>query len=280
MDKKPLTESNDDNGSRKKKKLKYKTIWISDIHLGSKGCQAKRLLEFFKYVDSDKLYLVGDIIDCWRLKNKWYWPQEHNDVVQKILRKARKGTQVIFIPGNHDSIIRNYVDMDFGDVEIRYEDIHEGVSGKRYLVLHGDIFDNVMRFSPWLAHIGDYLYEFLLKLNRPINWFREKFGKGYWSLSAHLKQKVKNAVSYISQFEEIAAEHAKKKDADGVICGHIHHAEIREFHGIEYLNDGDWVESCTALAEDFEGNMIILEWHKLREELGLDPRKNTSVGQD
>ena len=247
-------------------KCNYRTIWISDIHLGSKGCQAELLLEFLKYIDSEKLYLVGDIIDCWRLKEKWFWPQQHNDVVQKILRKARKGCKVIYIPGNHDSIARSYTEMAFGDVEIVEEDIHITADNKRLLILHGDIFDNVMRFAPWLASLGDVLYEFLLKLNRPINWFRQKFGKGYWSLSAHLKKKVKNAVSYISQFEEIASEHAKKHHADGIVCGHIHHAEIREFHGIEYYNDGDWVESCTALAEDFVGNISILHWHQLRKE--------------
>ena len=249
---------------------KYRTIWISDTHLGSKGCQAERLLEFLKHIECEKLYLVGDIIDCWRLKGRWYWPQKHNDVVQKILRKGRKGCEVIFIPGNHDSLIRNYTNMSFGSVKILEDDIHVTAKGKRLLILHGDIFDNVMRFTPWLATIGDHLYEFLLKLNRPINRFREKFGKGYWSLSAHLKMKVKNAVSYISQFEAIAAEHAKKKKADGIVCGHIHHAEIRQFHGIDYYNDGDWVESCTALAEDFEGNLTILDWHQLRKTYVLE----------
>jgi len=249
----------------------YRTVWISDTHLGSKGCQAGLLLEFLKHIECDKLYLVGDIIDCWRLKNRWYWPQQHNDVVQKILRKGRKGCEVIFIPGNHDSIIRSYTNMSLGNVKIREEDIHVTASGKKLLVLHGDIFDNVMRFTPWLASIGDRLYEFLLKLNRPINAFRQKFGKGYWSLSAHLKMKVKNAVSYISQFEEIAAEHAKKHQADGIVCGHIHHAEIRQFHGIDYYNDGDWVESCTALVEDQEGHLSIINWHELRKEYVLEP---------
>ena len=250
--------------STHKNKTHFRTIWISDTHLGSKGCQAELLLEFLKHIESDKLYLVGDIIDCWRLRNRWYWPQQHNDVVQKILRKGRKGCDVIFIPGNHDSLIRDFASMSLGNVKILEDDIHITAQGKRLLVLHGDIFDNVMRFTPWLATIGDHLYEFLLKLNRPINKFRQRFGKGYWSLSAHLKMKVKNAVSYISQFEEIASDHAKKQQADGIVCGHIHHAEIREFHGIEYYNDGDWVESCTALAEDFDGNLSILNWHELR----------------
>ncbi|WP_223670659.1 UDP-2,3-diacylglucosamine diphosphatase [Kangiella shandongensis] len=248
-------------------KRRYRTIWLSDTHLGSKGCQAQLLLEFLQHIECKKLYLVGDIIDCWRLKNRWYWPQLHNDVVQKILRKGRKGCEVIFIPGNHDSLVRNYTGMSLGSVKILEDDIHVTARGERLLVLHGDIFDNVMRFTPWLATIGDHLYEFLLKLNRPINKFRERFDKGYWSLSAHLKMKVKNAVSYISQFEKIAAEHASKKQADGIVCGHIHHAEIRQFHGINYYNDGDWVESCTALAEDFDGHLSILDWHQLRSEL-------------
>ncbi len=239
---------------------KYRSIWISDIHLGSKGCQAAKLLEFLKKNDSDYLYLAGDIIDGWRLQRNWFWPQEHNDVVQKILRKARKGTKVIFVPGNHDEFARDYVNHHFGGVEVMDEAIHETADGKRLLVIHGDEFDVVVRYAKWLAFLGDGAYTALLVLNNWYNKIREAMGYPYWSLSAYLKLKVKNAVKYIGEYEAAIAKAAAGKGVDGVVCGHIHHAEMREINGVLYCNDGDWVESCSALVEHVDGRLELIDW--------------------
>lgn len=238
----------------------YKTIFISDIHLGSKACQAELLLDFLKHNDSEKLYLVGDIIDGWRLKRKWYWPQSHNDVVQKILRKARKGTEIIYVPGNHDEGLRRYIGTHFGGIEVRPTDIYEAVNGDKYLVLHGDSFDNVMLYARWLARIGDHAYDLVLRLNTVFNGLRRLMGLRYWSLSAFLKIKVKNAVQFISEFERVLAQEAQKSGVQGVICGHIHHAEMKQYGDVIYMNDGDWVESCTALVEHFDGTWEIVFW--------------------
>ncbi len=238
----------------------FKTIFISDIHLGSKACQAELLLEFMKYHDSEELYLVGDIVDGWRLKRKWYWPQSHNDVVQKILRKARKGTKVIYVPGNHDEGLRRYIGTHFGGIEVKPTDIYEAVNGDKYLVLHGDNFDNVMLYARWLAYIGDHAYDFVLRLNTVFNALRRVMGLRYWSLSSFLKIKVKNAVQFISEFERVIVKEAEKADVQGVICGHIHHAEMKQYGDIIYMNDGDWVESCTALVEHFDGTWEIIYW--------------------
>jgi len=238
----------------------YKTIFISDIHLGSKACQAELLLDFLKHNDSEKLYLVGDIVDGWRLKRKWYWPQSHNDVVQKILRKARKGTQIIYVPGNHDEGLRQYIGTHFGGIEVRPTDIYEAVNGDKYLVLHGDNFDNVMLYARWLAYVGDHAYDLVLRLNTVFNGLRRLMGLRYWSLSSYLKIKVKNAVQFISEFERVLANEAQKAGVQGVICGHIHHAEMKQYGDIIYMNDGDWVESCTALVEHFDGTWEIIFW--------------------
>ena len=238
----------------------YKTIFISDIHLGSKACQAELLLDFLKHNDSEKLYLVGDIVDGWRLKRKWYWPQSHNDVVQKILRKARKGTQIIYVPGNHDEGLRQYIGTHFGGIEVRPTDIYEAVNGDKYLVLHGDNFDNVMLYARWLAYVGDHAYDLVLKLNTVFNGLRRLMGLRYWSLSSYLKIKVKNAVQFISEFERVIVREASKAHVQGVICGHIHHAEMKQYGDIIYMNDGDWVESCTALVEHYDGTWEILFW--------------------
>ena len=238
----------------------YKTIFISDIHLGSKACQAELLLDFLKHNDSEKLYLVGDIVDGWRLKRKWYWPQSHNDVVQKILRKARKGTEIIYVPGNHDEGLRRYIGTHFGGIEVRPTDIYEAVNGDKYLVLHGDSFDNVMLYARWLASIGDHAYDLVLRLNTVFNGLRRLMGLRYWSLSSYLKIKVKNAVQFISEFERVLANEAQKAGVQGVICGHIHHAEIKQYGDIIYMNDGDWVESCSALVEHFDGTWEIIFW--------------------
>ena len=241
-------------------KLHVRTVFISDIHLGTKGCQATILLDFLKHVEADTYYLVGDIVDGWRLKRSWYWPQAHNDVVQKLLRKARKGDKIIYVPGNHDEFARQYYDMAFGDIEIKNNPIHTTADGKKLLVIHGDQYDSVVLYNKWLAHLGDFAYETVLRLNRPLNKVRSWFGWSHWSLSAYLKLKVKNAVSYISCFEEVVAHDAKSKGVDGVVCGHIHHAEIRQINDFTYCNDGDWVESCTALVEHMDGKLEIIRW--------------------
>ena len=240
--------------------LNLRTVFISDIHLGTKGCQAEVLLDFLKYANSQTYYLVGDIVDGWRLKRSWYWPRAHNDVVQKLLRKARKGSRIIYVPGNHDEFLRHYYDLSFGAVEIKNNPTHITADGRRLLVIHGDQYDSVMMYSKWLAFLGDYAYELLLRLNQPINKIRYWLGLSHWSLSAYLKLKVKNAVNFISDFEEIVANDARDKNVDGVVCGHIHHAEIRDINGITYYNDGDWVESCTALVEHSDGKFEILNW--------------------
>lgn len=240
--------------------VKYRAIFISDIHLGARACQADLLLDFLKHTESEKLYLVGDIVDGWRLKRKFYWPQNFNDVIQKILRKARKGTQVIYVPGNHDEVMRRYLGTHFGGIQVRPRDIYKGVNGKKYLVLHGDKFDNVMLYARWLAYIGDYAYDFVLMLNTILGGIRRAMGLKYWSLSAFLKIKVKNAVQFISEYERAIINEAKRAKTDGVICGHIHHAEMKTFNDIEYMNDGDWVESCTALVEHYDGRWEILYW--------------------
>ena len=242
----------------------YRTIWISDIHLGTRGCKTEFLLDFLKHTDSEFLYLVGDIVDGWRMRRSWYWAQSHNDVIQKLLRKARKGTQVFYIPGNHDEWLRDYVDLQLGGVWLLQEATHTTTDGKRLLILHGDDFDGVVRYARWLALLGDWAYENVLRLNHHYNVIRRKLGYPYWSLSAYLKSKVKNAVEYVSNYERAVAAEAKHRGVDGVVCGHIHQAEIRHIDGVLYCNDGDWVESCTALVEHADGRLEILNWAKLR----------------
>jgi UDP-2,3-diacylglucosamine pyrophosphatase LpxH len=240
--------------------LKFRSIFISDIHLGTPGCQAKHLLDFLRHTDSKHLYLVGDIIDGWQLKRRWFWNQAHNDVIQKVLRKARKGTHVTYIAGNHDEAARQFLGLAFGGIEIRAEAEHRTVDGKRLLVIHGDLFDAVVQGAKWLAYVGDWLYVVILKMNRWFNHARATLGLPYWSLSQFLKHKVKNAVSYIGEFETALAREARKRGYDGVVCGHIHKAEIRDIGGILYCNDGDWVESLTALVETDSGELRIIDW--------------------
>lgn len=247
--------------------LRFRSIWISDIHLGTRGCQAEVLVDFLQHTESEFLYLVGDIIDGWHLKKRWYWPPAHNDVVQKVLRRARRGTQVFFVAGNHDEFARDFIGLHFGGVFVTNEIVHVTHKGKRLLIIHGDQFDAVMSYAKWLAHLGDKAYDFALWLNRIFNFVRQKMGFNYWSLSAWLKHKVKNAVDHISAFEHFIAESARHHQADGVVCGHIHHAEIRQMGDVLYCNDGDWVESCTALVEDMEGNLSLIRWVGERERL-------------
>jgi len=243
----------------------YRSIWISDVHLGTRGCKAEFLLDFLKNTESEFLYLTGDMIDGWRLKRSWYWPQAHNDVVQKLLRKARKGCRVIYVPGNHDEFARGYTDFNFGEVEVLHEAIHTTADGRKFLVMHGDQFDGVVKYAKWLAHLGDHAYTLALGLNHWFNWVRRKLGYPYWSLSAYLKNRVKNAVQFIADFEEAMAEVARHRGVQGVICGHIHHAELRQLGDIWYGNDGDWVESCTALVEHFDGRLEIIRWAEMRQ---------------
>lgn len=243
---------------------RYRTIWISDVHLGTRGCKAEYLLDFLRHTESEFLYLVGDIIDCWRLRRSWFWLQSHNDVVQKILRKARKGTKVIYVPGNHDEPLRDYADMVFGGIQVSMEAIHVTAEGRRLLILHGDDFDGVVRYAKWLALLGDRAYELMIAVNHWFNLLRRRLGYPYWSLSAYLKHRVKNAVEFISDFETAVAEEAGRRQVDGVVCGHIHRAEIRQIGPVLYCNDGDWVESCTALVEHRDGRLEIIDWAAVR----------------
>lgn len=237
-----------------------RTIWISDTHLGTAGCNAELLLDFLKSTECETLYLVGDIVDGWQLRKGWYWPPRHNDVVRCVLKKAKHGTRVVYVPGNHDEAFRGYVGLNLGGIELVHEAVHVTADGRRLLVLHGDEFDGVVLYAKWLAFLGDSAYTLLLKLNRVLNWVRRKRGLPYWSLSSHLKKKVKNAVQFISSFEDVVALQAHERGAQGVVCGHIHSAEIRQIGDVIYYNDGDWVESCTALVEHADGRMEIVDW--------------------
>ena len=244
--------------------LRFRTIWISDVHLGTRGAQAERLLDFLKHTESKYLFLVGDIIDGWRMRRNWYWNQAHNDVIQKLLRKARKGTRLIYIPGNHDESFRDFAGHRFGRVAVLRDTVHRLADGRRFLVVHGDEFDGVVLYARWLAVLGDNAYTVALVLNKWFNRIRHALGFPYWSLSAYLKHRVKNAVQYISNYERAVVAYAQSCGVDGVVCGHIHTAEMREMDGLTYCNDGDWVESCTALVEHFDGRLEILHWAEYR----------------
>lgn len=240
--------------------LSYRTIWISDTHLGTQGSRAEELLHFLKNTRSETLYLVGDIVDGWQLKKRFFWPQEHNDVIQKLLRKARHGTRVIYIPGNHDEAARHYLGFNFGEIAIKEDVIHETANGKRLWVVHGDLFDGVIQHARWLAYVGDRAYTLLLKLNRVVNRIRILLNMPYWSLSQYLKHRVKSAVSFISAFEKAMLTETRRRGCDGVVCGHIHKPEMREVDGLIYANDGDWVESLSALVEHYDGTLELIDW--------------------
>jgi UDP-2,3-diacylglucosamine pyrophosphatase LpxH len=243
--------------------MHYRAIFISDLHLGTPGCQAEALLSFLKHNSSEYLYLVGDIVDGWQLKRRWHWPQAHNDVIQKLLRRARKGTRVVYIPGNHDEFARQFVNHQFGGVELLEEAEHTLADGRRLWLTHGDYFDAVVQYAKWLAHVGDNLYELTLRLNRYVAKLRAHLGLPYWSLSAYLKHKVKSALNYVTAFEDALAQEAKRRGFHGVVCGHIHRAQIREIDGVLYCNDGDWVESRSAMIENFDGSLELLFWDPL-----------------
>jgi UDP-2,3-diacylglucosamine pyrophosphatase LpxH len=249
-----------DSMTEEQPERRFRTLFISDVHLGARGSQADKLLDFLRVHDADTIYLVGDIVDGWALKSSWHWPQSHNDFVQKMLRKARKGAKVIYIPGNHDEFLRKYYGTHFGGIDVVENAVHTGVDGKRFLVIHGDIFDLVVQNARWLAHLGDRAYDFAIQMNRLVNFFRRMFGVGYWSLSQWAKQKVKKAVNYIGAFETALVAEARRYECEGVICGHIHYAVIRDEQGIRYMNCGDWVESCTALVEHEDGRFEIITW--------------------
>ena len=250
------SHDNDDDGSRPR----LRAVFVSDVHLGTPGCQAGPLLEFLKHHPSDQLYLVGDIVDGWQLRRRWFWPQAHNDVVQKVLRRARKGCRVVFVPGNHDEFARQFAGHQFGGIEIAAEAVHVTADGRRLWVIHGDAFDGVVQCARWLAYLGDNLYEFTLRMNRHLNRLRAHVGLPYWSLSAYLKHKVKRALNYVTSFEQAVAHEARRRGHQGVVCGHIHRAEMREIDGVLYCNDGDWVESRTALVEHQDGRLELVHW--------------------
>ncbi len=238
----------------------YRTVWISDIHLGTKGCKAKHLLKFLKSFTCDYLFLVGDIIDLWAMKRGSKWTNHHNAVVQQILKISRHNTKVIYIPGNHDNAFREYVGMHIGNIQIHHDYIHTTTSGLKIYVTHGDEFDIITRYHKWIAVLGDIGYEFLLSVNTIFNNIRDRCGLGYWSLSAYIKQNVKNAVNFIGDYEQSVVNHAKHKEVDAVLCGHIHHAEFKQIDDIFYINTGDWVESLTAVVEEIDGKLTIINW--------------------
>jgi UDP-2,3-diacylglucosamine pyrophosphatase LpxH len=247
------------------KPRRFRTLFLSDVHLGSKPAKAEFLIDFLRHHDADTIYLVGDIVDGWRLRRSWHWPQAHNDVVQKLLRKARKGTRIIYVAGNHDEFLRDFQGVHFGGIVVTDRAMHETADGRRYLVIHGDQFDSIVHNLRWLAYLGDIAYDMAISINRVVTRLRRLAGLPYWSFSSWAKVRVKKAVNFISAFRDVLSEEARRCEADGVICGHIHHAEISDMRGIHYINTGDWVESCTAAAEHFDGRFEILRWSHVLE---------------
>ncbi len=251
--------------------MKYRSIFLSDIHLGTRGCQAGRLLDFIREHESEYLFLVGDIIDFWAMNRTIYWSPLQNTLVQKVLRRARHGEKVILIPGNHDEALREYVDTSFGDIRVVKEHIHTAADGRRYLVLHGDEFDQVTRHHRWVAVLGDIAYNFLVRINAWFSWMRRTLRiSGYWSLAGYAKRRIKSAVSFIFDFEDSVIHAVRGRGLDGVICGHIHSAVIREVGGLTYINCGDWVDSCTAIVEHFDGRMELIEWGVTKPEVFVE----------
>lgn len=240
--------------------LHFRSLWVSDTHLGGRNLKSEQFYQFLKTTGSDYLYLVGDIFDLWKLRNRWFWPEINDQIINLILQKASNGTKVYYLPGNHDDMVRKYTGTAIHGIHICEEIIHTAVDGNRYLVLHGDKFDCVVQNSEWLANIGSTLYDILLVLNRWYNSYRRLRGKQYFSVSAWIKQQCKTAVNYMSNFEKILVREIRNNEVDGLICGHIHHASIRAMGDFLYSNSGDWVESCTALAENTNGTLGIIQW--------------------
>jgi UDP-2,3-diacylglucosamine pyrophosphatase LpxH len=246
-----------------------RSIFLSDIHLGTRACQADQLLSFLRHHEAEQIYLVGDIVDFWSLSRGIYWPELHNTFVQKILKRARHDVRVVFVPGNHDEALREYAGTDFGDIRVMREALHVGADGRRYLVMHGDEFDQITRYHRWLAVAGDLGYNFLVRVNVLLSWCRRKLRKpGYWSLAGYAKRRIKGALEFVYGFEEAVAHQARHRQLDGVICGHIHSAVIKDIDGVTYINCGDWVDSCTAIVEHFDGRMELVHWNDL--EAGAD----------
>ena len=256
----------------------YRSIFISDVHLGTRDCKAEQLNNFLKHNTCDTLYMVGDIIDAWRIQqNKWRWKQSHTNVVRRVMGHAKRGTRVVYVAGNHDEFLRPLIPLGigFGLIEVCNQTEHIGVDGRHYLVTHGDLFDGITRLAPWISFLGDKAYDVILSLNSKFNWVRHRFGFGYFSLSQYLKSRVKKAVDFIFHFERNLADYCRKRGFDGVICGHIHHAEIKEINGVTYMNDGDWVESCTALVEHHDGRWEIVTWTKEHDNVVIDNSSST-----
>ena len=241
-------------------KRRYRTVFLSDIHLGMRGSRTDFLLDFLRRTECEQLYLVGDIVDGWRLRKSWYWDAAHDEVIRLVLNMARRGTEVTYIPGNHDEMFRDWLGMELAGVRLQKDAVHEAADGRRFLVMHGDEFDSVVRYAKTIAHLGDWAYDWALVLNRVFNAARRRLGYPYWSLSQWLKRQVKEAVKAIDRFETALAQEARRRGLDGVVCGHIHHAEMRMVQGVLYMNDGDWVESCTALVEHADGRFELLDW--------------------
>jgi UDP-2,3-diacylglucosamine pyrophosphatase LpxH len=243
--------------------MHVRSIFISDVHLGTRACQAARLVDFLREYPSEYLYLVGDIIDFWAMsRGEVHWSRAQNTFVQKVLRRARHGDRIVFVPGNHDEALREYADLQFGDIRVLRECVHEAADGRRYLLLHGDEFDQVTRYHRWVAILGDIAYNFLVGLNISLSWLRRQLGRpGYWSLAGYAKRRVKTAVNFIFDFEDSVLRHVRERGFDGVICGHIHWAEIKDVEGLAYINCGDWVDSCTAIVEHLDGRMELVVWH-------------------
>jgi UDP-2,3-diacylglucosamine pyrophosphatase LpxH len=239
---------------------RYRTLFLSDFHLGARGCQADLILDLLQRLDAEKIFLVGDIIDGWQLRSGWYWPQSHNDVVQKLLRKVRRGARMTWVPGNHDEFARQFIGLTFGGIQIKRNAIHTAADGRRYLITHGDEFDVVVRHAKWLAFLGDHAYDFAIWTNRRLNTVRRSLGLPYWSFSAWAKLKVKKAVNFIGSFENELAAEARRRGVDGIVCGHIHHPTIRDISGVTYINTGDFVESCSFVVEHDDGRMQVIRW--------------------
>ena len=237
-----------------------RALFISDVHLGSRACKAEQLLDFLRHHDADTIYLVGDIVDGWQLRSGWHWPQAHNDVIQKLLRKARKGTRLIYVPGNHDEFLRDYFGTHFGGVVVTEQATHVAADGRRYVVMHGDQFDGRIKRARRFAAFGDHVRMLLQAANTVVNVVRHGLSLPRWSLSQWAKYKVKDVLNYVQSFEEALAAEATRRQAEGVICGHVHQASIRDFPAARYINCGDWVESCSAAVEHFDGRLEIVSW--------------------
>ena len=252
-------------------KTKYRTVWISDVHLGTKASKVEYLDDFMSSIECENLYLVGDIIDGWQMgRGSTYFPQSHVDIIRRFLNKARHGTNVFYVVGNHDEFLRKYLDfisqVHLGNIQIADEFVHTTVDNRKLWIIHGDLYDGVTRYHAWVSHLGDIGYNLLISLNSMFNRIRKVMGRPYWSLSAYIKHKVKGAVEFIGSFEVVVAKQCKKSGYDGVVCGHIHKAQIKHIDGITYYNDGDWVESCTALVEHLDGHMEIITWNQIGHE--------------